>query len=509
MFSDALGQEGQEIVNFKCISNTDDFIDNSPSRFYNRPYEGVEFDRRFSYNVRALSTTIPFPVDSHIERDLWYKRLQIPYNVPYETHYRNTFAPDKYQACISSCQRITMPIHEVKKTIIGPNASLQLPDELIKFFNCCYQNKVYHVPYISLGWEVRPLLKIEASPNVNTEANDIFEFTVKRTELNNSRNLNSAGDWNGNPNESGYMEIIRMSRTLEVLLGLNVLDHWNLDEENSQECFPVFSKKLRGIDVTCFPKEMFYNPPLEKLKKVSGISNLKPCGFWGTLMKTFEIPFILIKIYQSYSPEDEYQGGNLTKSTYNEETEIGMYMVDREDARKEQYADNFVCTILDSGIDLKTQYYDNPNAWDDRGTKVLSPNPNMSELTRGISWSVSNYLRDQIGCTFNMSCDFIDENIYSGSRGKTIINDEIPLNMKKRRPFTKFTISPTLPLSNRLNIQDTTTIGFFTKRILRSHLDGIFKTLKNKRSRKLKKRQLILKSLRYPIQLTMQVIANN
>ena len=81
--------------------------------------------------------------------------------------------------------------------------------------------------------------------------------------------------------------------------------------------------------------------------------------------------------------------------------------------------------------------------------------------------------------------------------------------MKKQHPFTKFTISQTLPLSNRMNIQDTTSIGFFTKRILRSHLDGIFKTLKNKRSRKLKKRQLILKSLRYPIQVTMQVIANN
>ena len=81
--------------------------------------------------------------------------------------------------------------------------------------------------------------------------------------------------------------------------------------------------------------------------------------------------------------------------------------------------------------------------------------------------------------------------------------------MKKQHPFTKFTISPRLPLSNRLNIQDITSIGFFTKRILRSHLDGIFKRLKNKRSRKLQKRQLILKSLRYPIQVTMQIIANN
>ena len=431
MFSDALGQEGQEIVNFKCISNTDDFIDNSASRFYNRPYQGIEFDRRFSYNVRALSATIPFPVDCHIEKDLWYKRLQIPPTIPYERVYDETLSPENYKDTIASCQRLSIPIDEVKKNIIGSNANLEIPNELINFFNCCYENKVIHGLTRSLGWGVRPLLKIERSPNVNNEANDIFEFTVKRTELNNSRNLNSGGDWNGNPNESGYMEIIRMSRTLEVLLGLNVLDHWNLDEGNSQECFPVFTKNLRGIDVKCFPKELFYDPPLEKLKKISGISNLKPCGFWGTLMKTFEIPFILIKIYQSYSPENEYQGGNLTKSTYNDQTETGMYMLNREDARKEQYADYFVCTILDSGIDLKTQYYDNPNAWDDKGTKVVSPNPNMSELTRGISWSVSNYLRDEIGCTFNMSCDFIDENIYSGSRGKTIINDDIPLKYEK------------------------------------------------------------------------------
>ena len=508
MFSDALGQEGQEIVNFKCISNTDDFVDNSASRFYNRPYEGVEFDRRYSYNVRAISSTIPFTVDSHIEKDLWYKRLQIPYDEPYETHYKNTFAPDKYQAAISSYQRIAMPIHEVNKSIIGPNAKDHLPDQLINFFNCSYINKVFHEPYLSL-WEVRPLLKIERSPEINQEADDIFEFTVKRSELNNSRNLSGGGDWNGNPNESGYIEIIRMSRTLKVLLGLNVLDHWNLDEGNSQECFPVFTKKLEKINLNCFSKEIFYNPPLEELKKISGISNLKPCGFWGTLMKTFEIPFILIKIYQSYSSHDEYQGGNLTKSIYNEETETGMFMRERENHRKEQYADYFVCTILDSGIDLKTQYYNNPNAWDDKGTKVVSPNPNMSQLTRGISWSVSNYLRQQIGCMFNMSCNFIDQNIYNGTRGKTIINDEIPLNMKKQHPFTKFTISPRLPLSNRFNVQDTTTIGFFTKRILRFHLDGIFKKLKTKKSKKLQKRQLILKSLRYPIQVTMQVIASN
>ena len=148
MFSDALEQEGQEIVNFKCISNTDDFEDNNASKFYNRPYEGVEFDRRFSYNVRALSSTIPFSVDSHLEKDLWYKRLQIPYWESYQrgAHDRS-LSPAKYKAVIDACERISLPMENVKDEIIGSNAKLQMPDKFFEFFNSSYLNKVIAPPY--------------------------------------------------------------------------------------------------------------------------------------------------------------------------------------------------------------------------------------------------------------------------------------------------------------------------------------------------------------------------
>ena len=168
-----------------------------------------------------------------------------------------------------------------------------------------------------------------------------------------------------------------------------------------------------------------------------------------------------------------------------------------------------IILFVESGINAKDVYYENPLSWDDAKTPVVSPNPNMMELTRGISWSVSNYLRHQIGCIFNMTCDFVDENIYAGYRGNTVLNEEVLLNMKKQHPSTKFTISPNIPLSNRLNIQDTTTIGFFTKRILRSHLGGIFKEFRNKEKKRLQKNQLRLKSVRYPIQVTIQVVASN
>ena len=169
------------------------------------------------------------------------------------------------------------------------------------------------------SWEVRPLLKVERSPGIDKEANDIFELTVNRTELNNSRVLNGGGDWNGNPYESGYMETIRMSRTLEVLLGLNDLDNWNSNDKRGKQCFPIWTKEL-GIGLNCFSKETFFNPPLQKLKDITGIKDLEPCGFWGTLMRRYEIPFIFIKINQSYGDNDEYQGENLTKTKYNHKT---------------------------------------------------------------------------------------------------------------------------------------------------------------------------------------------
>ena len=76
-FSNALGQQGEDVINFKVVSNTTDFDNNNPSFFRVNLYKGVEFDRRFPWYVSALSGSIPFDRDPLVEHSIWYKRLQI------------------------------------------------------------------------------------------------------------------------------------------------------------------------------------------------------------------------------------------------------------------------------------------------------------------------------------------------------------------------------------------------------------------------------------------------
>ena len=90
----------------------------------------------------------------------------------------------------------------------------------------------------------------------------------------------------------------------------------------------------------------------------------------------------------------------------------------------------------------------------------------MIELTRGISWSVSKYLRHQIGCKFILTGDFIEDNIYQGTKEKTMLCEEIPLSVGKQFPYNKFTATSKITLSNQLSIHSTKAVGFKTKRIL-------------------------------------------
>ena len=55
--------------------------------------------------------------------------------------------------------------------------------------------------------------------DLNTETNDLFEFDYFRPVEDSDNRLLPGVD----PNEKGYFEIIRMSRTLYLLLGLNNL----------------------------------------------------------------------------------------------------------------------------------------------------------------------------------------------------------------------------------------------------------------------------------------------
>eukprot|EP00112_Aurelia_sp_Birch-Aquarium-sp1_P015998 Seg3589.3 transcript_id=Seg3589.3/GoldUCD/mRNA.D3Y31 product="hypothetical protein" protein_id=Seg3589.3/GoldUCD/D3Y31 len=510
MFSDALGQEGQEVVNFKTLSNTDDFPDNNASHFFNQPYEGVEFDRRYPWSMRCLSASVPFDVDTHLERDVWLKRVQIPANEKYAQFFDSCLSPENYNKFISQCERVTLPAEIVKHDCLGRNASQTLPKSVIDFFNCAFDNKVFipdnqTPPQVKRTfWPAFPILKINNNLNNTTEVDDLFELTIHRTSGGNSR-----VDFEKNFNESGYMEILRVSRTLEIFLGLNVLDNW-ATSDTFKETFPFFERELPGLNMRAFDKSVFFNLDAytEKMRVLANLPNLKRCGFWGCLLDYYNIPFIIMKIKQSYNDNDTFQGGNLAESTYSHKTDSALEFDNKESNRHEQYSDYFITTILPSGENARNLFYNGAYPYNDVGIPPISLNPNMIDLSRGISWSCSKYVRHQLGCKFVMEADFIAENIYQGVKASTMLCDNIPLDITKQYPFAKYIISQRFPVSGLLNIHNTTTLSFKTKRILRSHIQKK-KHVNKIKSRRLVKRQPTLKSYRYPIVVTVQATVDN
>ena len=510
-FSNALGQEGEDIVNFKVVSNTSDFANNNPDFFRVNPYNGIEFDRRFPWYVSALSASIPFDRNPLVENSIWYKRLQISSDKQYtgaEGLYDTLFNNDSYEKAIGQCRRICFPEQKAKALLIGKNAtkSNTIPQEFLNFFNCKYVNRVplfpHQWPGTAIEMNVYPLLTIEKT--TSSEAHDLFQLTIQRTENDgNSRVLQSTP-----LNERGYVEIIRMSRTLELLLGLNTVQQLSSDNDENSRSFPKFISQIFGKR-SYFSKDMFMNPPVKELERLIKRTDLKKSGFWGNLLNHFKIPMAIIKLYQSYDDEAVFQGGNLDESVVSSSSYLQYQFRNQEKNRKEQYSDYFIVTTLKTGESLSANYYgSNPlKKWNNVNVQPIANNPHMMQLSRGITWSVSNYVRYPLGIDFTVTGDFIEDNIYSGEREKTLLNEQIPLDIKHQYPFSKFYVPIKVPLSNEMMLSNSLTLSFATKRQLRSYLHLTQKKLSTFKHKALKQKEVKLKSYKYPILLTLRAIA--
>eukprot|EP00112_Aurelia_sp_Birch-Aquarium-sp1_P016556 Seg3769.6 transcript_id=Seg3769.6/GoldUCD/mRNA.D3Y31 product="hypothetical protein" protein_id=Seg3769.6/GoldUCD/D3Y31 len=93
-----------------------------------------------------------------------------------------------------------------EKLLMGKNASSTIPQEFVDFFNCSYTTKVTNIPGSNpKTFPIHPMLQLVKSPNINTEADDIFELDVCRVDGQDERVTTS------DVNNKGYMEIVRMS----------------------------------------------------------------------------------------------------------------------------------------------------------------------------------------------------------------------------------------------------------------------------------------------------------
>ena len=131
----------------------------------------------------------------------------------------------------------------------------------------------------------------------------------------------------------------------------------------------------------------------------------------------------------------------------------------------------------------------------------------MIQLTQGITWSISKYIRNPLGVNFTITGDFIEQNIYSGERERTLLSDQVPLDIKHQYPFVKFQVPVKVPLNNEITMDNSQTLSFASKRELRSHLHLTQKKLSTFKHKALRTKEVKLKSYKYPILLTLRAAA--
>ena len=266
--------------------------------------------------------------------------------------------------------------------------------------------------------------------------------------------------------------------------------------------YPAFTKPLPDIGIQKFTAELFWNPPVQKLAEITNKS-INRGNFWRELLLHYHIAAVIIKINLGMEGRE---GGNLNHAyptiSYDDMLE-DVY-------QNEQFSDYFIylnMSVMGLKLSLRDRYYETNRVFNKWGIPVISRSPHMIGLTRGISWDVSRYVRWPIGASLNTTCDFIQDNIYSGNKEKTILHCEIPIGIKTQFPFAKFPVKLKTPLSNQISLYNNITLSFKTSRHKRTHL----KLKQNKKylynMQSLKKRQLRFKCYKYPFNITIKASA--
>ena len=443
----ALGQNIENVdgkISFYGVSNTDDSKENNVSHFIIKPYGGINFSKRFSWVCSLTQCYMPFNEDIHLAQDIWFKRLRLcensleggTFNEKYADNEMELFG-EKYKTLMTFQERITIPHNYVytsyKDDQVLPALKKEITDDFVKFFNTVFLTRMfgYNLQNPSTAKKMRlliPILRLRKRSDMQTEAKDIFEIDFFRPLEEGDNRLDPAVDLN----EKGYFEIIRMSRTLYLLLGLNNL-------QNTIK-FPYTNKSGKEEVMRNLTPETFYNPPIKN-------PNMKRSGFWCSVLNELDTKCLFLKIHQSFSDDKLYTGGNKPNEIHN----YTYANFGQEENGKEDYVDFFVGSLLNANSSAADTVYER-----------FKHNPNMQFLKRGISWSVNNYLLNPTGGNFELISKLIHENILAGKKQSTLLSSHVPLHIKKIYPYSIFPVEIKRPIYSMITNNEQVIYEFKT-----------------------------------------------
>ena len=243
---------------FTAMSNTAE-KDNTPQQFVNEPYAGIHFNSEdldipvTGWTTQLLTLSIPHhnQMWDSVAHDIWIKRVQIggawdgssePEQMNLYTRLADDkilFSPDahKWKYLLDSYPPIR-PRPDDARAIVkyGLTQPTKYPQALEDFMNLTYNYDKSPI-YPNHVIKMYPMMTIKKLPAAASTANkatkDTFDIILKRDGASSKSTYRNSFDAIMSENAGGYYQLLRISRTLAIILGI--------EEWNEQQYFPVSS----------------------------------------------------------------------------------------------------------------------------------------------------------------------------------------------------------------------------------------------------------------------------
>ena len=538
--SHILGESGDAY--WHIVSNTNDDVDNTPYSFVNQPYGGLKFKSNTQWRVGISQGSLP-TTQSGVNKSkdhlvsynqLWYKRWMFPEEITtgdesgFKEMYQrlmveNYLTKEGYRLIMNTLPKQTCRF-DINSLIVNDDGKTY-PETLQNFLLHSYNE--YPTPFAYFSdtteshrtYDPHKVILSESYIGISRTDGDvnIFDFDVRRGGhgIDDTDRTTTTAIENG---DGGYMQIIRLSRTLATLLGI---DNWWCDHTfyprsgygSLEKPLPTYSNYWSDLlYLTEFPSSMLFNAKEEK-KNAHGVYNriknmnipfIPTPSLWVDCrseaclipwkLKLTDRWFSLTFLSSNYDPNTDPIGlktngkyQTFTMENYTSQTgKAGYQPFIQTDSNDGEYIDILVVTCNPSAVACKSssvygdiesvKYFTSTNIKWLPGCYWGQTSINCKYLKK-IPYNVTYSLRHPSIISTIISCPFIPDNIYTGVLEKTleIIFYENVDSDATREPFTTTYFELDRPMHHSLTVQgDEQELSFVTTTRYVPDLDKLF-----------------------------------
>ena len=526
--SHTLGESGDAY--WHVVSNTNDDVNNTPYSFVNQPYGGLKFKSNKQWRVGISQGSLP-TVSSGVNKEkehlvsynqLWYKRWSFPEEIATEDESgfkemyqslmaENYLTKEGYKLIMNTLPKQSCRF-DINSLIVNDDGKTY-PETLQNFLLHSYNE--YPIPFAYFSdtseshrsYDPHKVVLSESYIGISKTDGDvnIFDFDVRRGgHANNGKDrTTTTAIENG---DGGYMQIIRLSRTLATLLGI---DNWWCDNtfyprSQYDSMYKPLPKEHNYwsdlLYLTEFPSSLLFNAK-EEQKTAHGvydrINNMNvpliptpplwvDCRSEACLipwkLKLTDRWFSLTFLSSNYDPNTDPIGLNtngkyktFTMENYTSQTgKAGYQPFIETDSNDGEYIDILVVTCNPTDVACKSssvyndiesvKYFTSTNIKWLPGCYMGQISINCKYLKK-IPYNVTYSLRHPSIISTIISCPFIPDNIYTGVLEKTfeIVFYENVDSDATREPFTTTFFELDRPMHHSLTVQgDEQELSFST-----------------------------------------------